>query len=113
MPGRFEQRAWDLLITGFGTRTAVEFEARLYDIQAQVRRWLLKWRDDPVDQLLIVIADTRTNRRVIEEFADLLVDFPRLDTETVLNLLRAGRHPPTGLMLLSAPVPRRRGDEVV
>jgi transcriptional regulator with XRE-family HTH domain len=36
-PERLEQRAWDLLISGSGERTAVEFEARLYDIQAQAR----------------------------------------------------------------------------
>jgi hypothetical protein len=93
-------------VTGLGKRTAVEFEARLYDIQAQIRRWLLKWRDDPVDQLLIVAADTRHNRHVLAEFTDLLVDFPRLSTADVLGQLRAGQHPPTGLILLSAPVPR-------
>jgi hypothetical protein len=105
----FEQRAWDLLISGAGERTAVEFEARLYDLQSQLRRMRLKWRDDPVDHLLIVVADTRGNRRVLAEFADLLSDVPSLRTDTVLKLLRSGRHPPTGLILLSAPIPRAAG----
>ena len=104
--GRFEQRAWDLVIYGHGARTATEFEARLYDTQAQVRRFLLKRRDDPVDTLLIVVSDTKANRRVLDEFADLLVDFPRLRTQAVLDLLRQGQHPPSGLIVLSAPRPR-------
>jgi hypothetical protein len=103
---RFEQRAWDLLISGYGERTAVEFEARLYDIQAQTRRWLLKRRDDPVGRFLLVVADTRANRRVLEEFRDLFVDLPRLRTDTVVKLLRAGHHPPTGMILLASPIPR-------
>jgi hypothetical protein len=104
---RPEQRAWDLVISGNGERTAAEFEARLYDLQAQERRWKLKLRDDPVDHLLVVVADTRANRRVLAEFSDVLVGLARLRTEKVLGLLRAG-HPPTGVILLRAPDPRRR-----
>jgi transcriptional regulator with XRE-family HTH domain len=106
-PDRMEQRAWDVVISGAGERTAIEFETRLYDIQAQTRRLRLKWRDDPVDHLLIVVADTKGNRRVLGNFGDLLADFPRLRTDAVLRGLRAGRHPPTGLVLLSTPLPRR------
>jgi transcriptional regulator with XRE-family HTH domain len=101
-PDRLEQRAWDLLITGTGERTAAEFEARLYDIQAQTRRWWLKRRDDPVDHFLLVVADTAANRRVLAEFAHLFVELPRLRTDAVVKLLMAGRHPPTGIVLLRA-----------
>jgi transcriptional regulator with XRE-family HTH domain len=31
VPDRLEQRAWDAQITGMGEKTAVEYEARLYD----------------------------------------------------------------------------------
>jgi transcriptional regulator with XRE-family HTH domain len=105
---RPEYRSWDLMITDPEERTGVEFETRLYDLQAQVRRFRLKLRDDPVDHFLLVVADTRANRRVLAEFADVLVDLPTLRTETVLERLHAGQHPPTGLILLSAPVPRRK-----
>jgi transcriptional regulator with XRE-family HTH domain len=105
---RPEQRAWDVMLFGHTERTGVEFEARLYDIQAQLRRVRLKRRDDPVDHMLIVVADTPANRRVLAEFSDLLADLPRLRTDTVLKLLHAGRHPPTGFILLDAPRPRAR-----
>jgi transcriptional regulator with XRE-family HTH domain len=103
---RHEQRAWDLVIFGHGLRTAIEFEARLYDLQAQLRRWRLKWRDDPVDRLLIVVADTRANRRILAEFGDLLADFPRLTEAELAAQLRAGQHPATGVVLLSPPATR-------
>jgi len=90
------------MIYGHGERTGVEFERRLYDIQAQLRRYNLKRRDDPVGHFLLVIANTRANRRVANEFSDLLTDLPRHRTATILGMLRAGQHPPTGLILLDA-----------
>jgi transcriptional regulator with XRE-family HTH domain len=103
---RPDQRAWDVMIFGHGERTGIEIEARLYDLQAQLRRLTLKQRDDPVDHLLFVVADTQANRRVLAEFSDLLGDLRRLQTDNVLRMLRGGEHPPTGLILLDAP--RRR-----
>jgi hypothetical protein len=47
-----------------------------------------------------VVADTKHNRRVLAEFADLLADLPRLRTANALAALRAGRHPGTGHILL-------------
>ncbi len=102
-PDRPELRAWDAVIYGLGERTAVEHEHRLYDIQAQTRRHKLKLRDDPVEHFLLVVADTRLNRRVLAEYADLLVDLPLLRTSRVLATLRAGQHPPTGTVLIKAP----------
>lgn len=95
-----ELRAWDAVIYGRDERTAVELESRLMDVQATTRRHNLKRRDDPVDHFLLVVADTKHNRRVLAEFADLLADLPRLRTANVLAALRAGRHPGTGLILL-------------
>jgi transcriptional regulator with XRE-family HTH domain len=95
-----ERRAWDLVLSGHGRRTAVELETRLYDVQAQARRLLLKQRDDPPDQLLLVIASTPANRRVLAEFGELLGGLPRLRTAAVLAALSRGEHPPSGLILL-------------
>lgn len=95
-----ELRAWDAVVRGHGERTAVELESRLMDVQATTRRHNLKRRDDPVDHFLLVVADTKHNRRVLAEFADLLPDLPRLRTANVLAALRAGRHPGTGHVLL-------------
>ena len=98
--GRYDLRGWDLVIGGHSERTSFEFEVKLYDMQAQLRRWNLKRRDDPVDHFVLVVADTRANRRVIAEFADLLADLPRHRTATLLATLRRGEHPSTGLILL-------------
>ena len=95
-----EVRSWDLVTFAGGTRTAYEFESRLYDAQAQTRRRNLKLRDDPVENFVLVVADTAANRRVLEEFAELFADLPRLKTATVLDSLKSGHHPPTGLILL-------------
>jgi transcriptional regulator with XRE-family HTH domain len=96
----FEQRSWDAVLYGHGERTAVELESRLYDLQAQQRRWNLKRRDDAPDHFLLVVADTAANRRVLAEYSEQLKDLPRYRTAGVLAALRAGRHPPTGLILL-------------
>ncbi|MEO6349652.1 MAG: hypothetical protein ABIP53_03285 [Candidatus Limnocylindrales bacterium] len=68
-------------------------------MQATTRRHNEKRRDDPIDHFLLVVADTRHNRRVMAEFASLLGDLPRLRTATVLQLLQDGKHPPTGWIL--------------
>ena len=95
-----EQRAWDLAITGEAKRTGMEFEARLYDAQNQVRRHNLKRQDDPVDSFVLVVADTERNREALRLYPDVFSDLPRLRSADVLKALRAGKHPPTGYMLL-------------
>lgn len=97
--GAPERRAWDALIRDSDGETGVELEQRLYDVQSQTRRILLKWRDSGAERLLLVLADTRTNRRVLAEFPDYFQALPRLRTSSVLRLLEAGRRPPTGLIL--------------
>ena len=94
-----ERRAWDAMLFGHGERTAIELETRLYDLQAQIRRIQLKQRDDAPDHLLVVVASTRGNRRALQEAADLFATFPRLRTASALKALRAGQHPPTGLIV--------------
>jgi len=98
--GRIEQRAWDAEIRGRGLKTRVEIEMRLRDGQATERRLALKRRDDPADGLVVVIADTEYNRRVLREQPELFNDLPRLRRAGLLGTLRAGLHPPSGLVLL-------------
>src|SRR5881397_2300204 len=92
---RAERRAWDATLLGHGERTAIELEMRLRDVQAMRRRIDLKRRDDPTEAFLLLIADTRNNRRVLAEFAGLIVDLPRLRPSTLRAALAGGRHPPT------------------
>ena len=97
---RWERRAWDAILFGHGKRTAIELEMRVRDVQAMRRRVDLKRRDDPTQSFLLLIADTRSNRQVLAEFADLFADLPRLRPSVVYGALASGQHPPTGLLLV-------------
>ena len=95
-----EQRAWDAEVRGAGLRTTFEFEMRIRDAQAVERRITLKRRDDPPDQFVLLIAATRHNRRVLADHPRFFADLPRLRPSTVFRALEAGRHPPSGLVLV-------------
>lgn len=95
-----EQRAWDAMVYGPGGRTAVELEMRVRDAQAVGRRIALKLRDDPVDRLLLALADTRANRLALAEHPGLYANLSRLRTSSVLQTLRDGRHPDSGIILV-------------
>lgn len=94
-----DQRAWDAMISGGGRRTGVELEMRVRDAQALERRIRLKVRDDPVDGILLLLADTRTNREHLRGGLEIL-GLPRLTVGVILKALRAGRHPPSGIVLI-------------
>jgi transcriptional regulator with XRE-family HTH domain len=98
--GRPERRAWDAVIFRGRERCAVELEMRLRDVQALLRRIDLKRRDDPTEAFILLVADTRTNRRVLAEFEALFESLPRLRSGRVADALREGRLPPTGLLML-------------
>jgi transcriptional regulator with XRE-family HTH domain len=100
LPDRPEQRAWDAVIRGGGARTAVELEMRLRDGQALERRINLKRRDDPTEAFILLVADTRTNRRILAEGTDLFGDLPRLRPSRVHAALNAGEIPPSGILLV-------------
>lgn len=60
-----DRRAWDALIVGAGWRFAVEAETVIHDLQDLDRRLTLKQRDGGVDGLIVLVADTRRNRRAL------------------------------------------------
>ena len=76
--GRPERRAWDAVLFRGRERCTAELEMRLRDVQEVRRRIDLKRRDDPTEVFLLLVADTRLNRRVLAEFALLFADLPRL-----------------------------------
>jgi transcriptional regulator with XRE-family HTH domain len=98
--GAPEWRAWDAVLFGEGRRTTIELEMRLRDVQALRRRIDLKRRDDPAQAFLLAIADTDHNRRVLREFESFFADLPRLRPSVVAVALAAGRHPPSGIVLV-------------
>jgi transcriptional regulator with XRE-family HTH domain len=87
-----DRRAWDAVIRGAGWRMTVEAETLLDDIQAVERRVALKQRDDGVDHVILLVADTRRNRRALAAAPHAFAGFSR-DARTVLRALGAGCDP--------------------
>ena len=96
-----DQRSWDGWMTGFRKpglsldRRAlpIDAETRLHDVQALLRRLMLKLRDSAEDHVLLVVADTRSNRHAVAAAADILgATFPT-QPRAALASLSAGQHP--------------------
>jgi len=98
--GRPERRAWDAVLFRGRERCVIELEMRLRDVQAVRRRLDLKRRDDPAESFVLLVADTRLNRRVLAEYGALFADLPRLRPLQIRATLEAGRLPRTGLLLV-------------
>lgn len=100
-PGQpFEQRAWDAMVSGSGKRTGFEMEMRVRDGQALERRIALKRRDDPVDGVVLLLADTNANRRLLRDNPLLFPDLARLRLAALTRMLRDGQHPPGSVVFV-------------
>jgi transcriptional regulator with XRE-family HTH domain len=105
LPNPGDQRAWDGWISGFvevghGRALAVEGESRFTDAQAQIRRLILKMRDAAVDQVLLVIADTPSNRAAVRSAGPILGGTFPVSARSAKAALRAGRHPGGSALIL-------------
>ena len=96
-----DPRAWDGWISASTVSDGipVEAETRIADAQALLRRLQLKQRDGDESTLLLVVAETRANRRAVEA-ADALFRgaFPG-SARSVLAALGDGRIPTTSTLL--------------
>lgn len=92
-------RAWDALIGSAGWQLAVEAETVLDDIQAVERRVALKQRDGQVDHVLLLVADTRRNRRALASAPAAFPGFSR-NARRLLRDLSRGVDPGTSAILL-------------
>ena len=101
---RRDQRAWDQTISDEDGTAAVEFESRLHDAQALARRIALKSRDSGISRVLLVLSDTKFNRRAVEAAEAVLRPLLPLDSATVLGALRAGRLPAEGGIVFMRPL---------
>ena len=78
----------------------VEAETRLHDVQETERKLRAKQRDLGTTRAILLVADTRHNRRVIAAVPDLQRQFP-VGTRSCLAALKAGRDPGAdGLVIL-------------
>ncbi|HEX8025204.1 MAG TPA: hypothetical protein VF484_03270 [Candidatus Limnocylindrales bacterium] len=91
--GQVDLRTWDAGIDGHGWRLRVDAETHIGDVQAVLRRFRLKRRDSRVDAVLLLLAETRHHRHVLELISrDLEEQFP-ISARRALAALRAGQYP--------------------
>lgn len=94
LPGAGEQRSWDKLLrlTDATPRYLVgtDIESRVWDVQAIVRRTRARERDGQVDHILIVLADTAHNRRIIDELRASLGPDYATSARRLVRALRVG-----------------------
>jgi transcriptional regulator with XRE-family HTH domain len=93
-------RAWDASIDGPGWTVYVDAETRIRDVQALERRTALKRRDTGTDRVILLIADTRSNRAVLASLRGSFIH-DALPGTTILAALKSGRDPGgSGIVLL-------------
>ena len=85
--GDREQRAWDGELAIGRETCKLEAETVLHDLQAVDRRIATKMADDHVVRIVLLVADTRRNRRVLREFRALLSERYPLTTEYYRQLI--------------------------
>lgn len=95
-------RAWDSVIVPPDRFVGVEAETRITDGQATWRRAQLKRAADPrIGHMILLVADTRNNRRVLALIRESLRDELPLDTRAILRALRSGQSPrASGIVIL-------------
>jgi transcriptional regulator with XRE-family HTH domain len=98
LPG--DPRSWDAVIDRDGLRIGVEAETRVRDIQALDRRIALKLRDSGLDHVILVLADTRSNRAVLRAFADDLRANHPIPPRVAKAALASGEDPGGSAVLL-------------
>jgi transcriptional regulator with XRE-family HTH domain len=100
LPNPGDLRAWDALIAGERFRVGVEAETRATDSQAIERRNALKKRDGGVDRLILLLADTRTNRRFVREASPTLAERFPVSGRDALRALAEARDPGGDALIL-------------
>lgn len=100
MAGSVDHRAWDAGIDGKSWRARVDAETHVGDLQAVERRVALKQRDGMVECVILLLADTRHHRAVLEiAAAGLRARYP-VSQRAALAALRAGRSPGGNALIL-------------
>lgn len=99
LPIENDQRAWDGVVGGLHEARGglgflpTEAETRIHDVQAQFRRIELKARDSGFEHVIVVIADTPSNRAAIKAAAAILADRFPVTARRALAALGRAEHP--------------------
>jgi transcriptional regulator with XRE-family HTH domain len=95
-------RAWDVVMHGPDVSIGIEAETRLRDLQAVDRRVMLKLRDSGLDRVILLAADTRTNRSILRAYGDgLRANYP-VQSREALAALASGRDPGANALIILA-----------
>lgn len=100
VPRPGDLRAADAVISIPGCRCVVEVITRLADVQAQLRAARLKCRDLGADRLLIVVAATSANRRMLRSMPGGAMDDLPLGSRAALEALGRGVDPGSDALIL-------------
>jgi hypothetical protein len=104
LPGIGDRRSWDRLLRLIGNESQIvgaDLETRIRDVQALVRRTRERERDGGVDEILLVLSDSATNRLLIGQLREALGDRYSTRPRAVLAALREGRRlPGSGVVIL-------------
>lgn len=100
-PGPGDPRAWDLVLRLRDVVIGVEAETRVRDVQALVRRMRGRERDGGVDHVVLVLSDSATNRRLLEEIRLALGPAYSGSARRLRAALRSGHGPfASGVLLV-------------
>jgi transcriptional regulator with XRE-family HTH domain len=100
VPGAVDHRAWDAGIEGPFCRCRVDAETRVGDLQAVERRVALKQRDGREPCVLLLLADTKHHRALLDTAGEgIRTRFP-VPQRAALAALKRGRSPAGNALLL-------------
>jgi len=100
VPGIVDHRAWDAGIDGPACRCRVDAETHVGDLQAVERRVALKQRDGREPCVLLLLADTKHHRALLETAGEgIRTRFP-IPQRAALVALKAGRSPGGNALVL-------------
>jgi transcriptional regulator with XRE-family HTH domain len=100
LPTPGDRRAWDATAINGSVRLGIEAETRIRDPQALDRRLALKERDGGMDRLVLVVADTRSNRASLRAHPDVLAARFPIPPREALDRLRRGLDPGGNALIL-------------
>lgn len=95
-----DYRAWDAAIDGPGVRVRVDAETHIGDLQAVERRVALKQRDGREACVILLLADTKHHRALLDVAGTGLRERFPLSQRATLAALRAGKSPGGNAVIL-------------
>jgi transcriptional regulator with XRE-family HTH domain len=101
LPNPGDRRSWDLLLRIESQRVGVEAETRIRDAQALVRRMREREADGGTDEVLLVLAESAINRRLLPGLLEALGSRFVTPPRATLRALRVGAPiPGSGVVLV-------------